>query len=212
MIVLTLFFVIPFERTDLCDIICSQLHINNLIEFGKSLTLSSWRCFLVWLVDRVVHLLSSWGWIATIDYSELPFPQLRNGKGVKKNPFPKFGNLKGMNHPMSSTSFCDNNPPPLFLSLSQFQSTTVKIKWLLSQHLRVVAQWWTLSEGHLLTLNFDVIQPSVVSINNPKSVTIWSFSTATGTFAIQLFATTMSKMLCFSDIHLNFWLAYLKEI
>ena len=84
MIVLTLFFVIPFERTDLCDIICSQLHINNLIEFGKSLTLSSWRCFLVWLVDRVVHLLSSWGWIATRDYSELPFPQLRNGKGVKK--------------------------------------------------------------------------------------------------------------------------------
>ena len=123
MIVLTLFFVIPFERTDLCDIICSQLHINNLIEFGKSLTLSSWRCFLVWLVDRVVHLLSSWGWIATRDYSELPFPQLRNGKGVKKihsqnsgtgrewkksipkireregnekNPFPKFGNGKGM--------------------------------------------------------------------------------------------------------------------
>ena len=116
MIVLTLFFVIPFERTDLCDIFCSQLHINNLIEFGKSLTLSSWRCFLVWLVDRVVHLLSSWGWIATRDYSELPFPQLRNGKGVKKNPFPKFGNLKGMNHPMSSTSFCDNNnPPPLLV-------------------------------------------------------------------------------------------------
>ena len=92
MIILTLFFVIPFERTDLCDIICSQLHINNFIEFGKSLTLSSWRCFLVWLVDRVVHLLSSWGWIATRDYSDYM------GREWKKS-IPKIRELEGNESP-----------------------------------------------------------------------------------------------------------------
>ena len=115
MIVLTLFFVIPFERTDLCDIICSQLHINNLIEFGKSLTLSSWRCFLVWLVDRVVHLLSSWGWIATRDYSELPFPQLRNGKGVKKIHSQNSGTWREWITPCPPPPFVTTTPPPSLL-------------------------------------------------------------------------------------------------
>ena len=42
------------------------------------------------------------------------------------------------------------------------------------KNLRIVARWWTLSEGHLLRLSFGVFQPSVVS-SSPSS----SFSSFT---------------------------------
>ena len=47
---------------------------------------------------------------------------------------------------------------PLYYSLDGHCKSQIVVK-----NLRIVAQWWTLSESHLLRLNFVVFQPSVVS-------------------------------------------------
>ena len=68
-----------------------------------------------------------------------------------------------------------NPPPPCPCPTHHCKNQTVK-------NLRIVAQWWTLSGGHLLRLSFGVFRPSEVS-SSPSSFSSYTYSPSSSSVA-----------------------------